>query len=272
MAQRCWCAKCALGVGLAYQQIAKSINDFSYATNRACIIHETAFQENTMAQKSSPPEEHAFAGVCTNLDIPAIIHDPLRAYVTLLMKWNASMNLVGARTWQSCVENLVLDSVYVAQFLRTLALSDEHHTWDFGAGAGLPGIPLRMLWEHGHYTMVEAREKRALFLQTVLAQVPLARSSVFAGRVEHFFSVAPTPAYMVISRAFMPWAQLVTLVEGAQENGHINNDARIIFLALDDAPEAALQAMGWYVECSYQYFVNNKARYLWSVRRVTGGR
>ncbi len=217
--------------------------------------------------------EPLWAPLCTPLAVPEQVLEPLRTYVSLLMKWNASMNLVGSRSWQSCVQNLLVDSFHVAQFLEALPLPEAPHSWDLGAGAGLPGVPLRMVWDAGHYTLVEAREKRALFLQTVLAHIPLTRTHVFTGRAEHFFSKAAAPAHVIISRAFMPWAELLRFLEAPFTQGHIHTDARVVFLALESAPEGALRDMGWAVERTQTYCVHKgagqeDARWLWSVQRA----
>ena len=46
-----------------------------------------------------------------------------------------------------------------------MPLPESPETWDLGAGAGIPGIPLRLVWDSGTFTLVEVREKRVLFLE-----------------------------------------------------------------------------------------------------------
>ena len=99
--------------------------------------------------------------------------DSLRVYLEMLLKWNKSMNLIGPATWREIVDTLFLDSFHLAGVLDKLPLPEKPEIWDFGAGAGLPGVPLRMIWKNGQYTMVEVREKRALFLQNVLSTCKL---------------------------------------------------------------------------------------------------
>ncbi len=190
--------------------------------------------------------------------------EPLASYLMLLMRWNKVMNLVGARHWQECMTNLIVDSFHLAEFLRSLPLetSDDFHTLDLGAGAGLPGIPLRMVWQEGQYHLIEVREKRALFLSNVLAQIPLPRTHVFRGRAEDFFAEAKQPAHMIVSRAFMPWAQMLELVSPA-----LIDQGRVIFLTLEPAPQEAIQELGFKVEAEYKYKVHGDLRYFWSVQK-----
>lgn len=146
------------------------------------------------------------------LPIPVRALRPLAAYLTELIRWNSVMNLVGARDWREALLNLAGDSFHLAVFLTDLPLPDAPLHWDLGSGAGLPGIPLRMVWEKGDYWLVEAREKRALFLSRMLCSLHLPRTHVHRGRVEQFFETQPRKADCVISRAFMPPETLLPLL------------------------------------------------------------
>ncbi len=181
------------------------------------------------------------------------------------------MNLVGTSRWQDCLNTLIVDSVYLAEFLQALPLPEECKTWDLGAGAGLPGIPLRMLWQDGDYYLVEVREKRALFLENTLAdlqnvQLPLVNTHVFHGKVEEFIAQnSHRPPDMLVSRAFMPWVKLLQLAEPTLKPG-----GRVIFLANEAAPYKILPALGgvsWSVEKEAKYKVGENIRYIWCIQK-----
>lgn len=141
---------------------------------------------------------------------------PLAGYLGLLIQWNRVMNLVGTRTAEDTFFTLVVDSLHLGRFLREdVEYSAAPCCWDLGSGAGLPGLPLRMIWQEGDYWLVEAREKRALFLSTVLAKYPLPGTHVFRGRAEAFMAGPPArTADLIVSRAFMPWPGVLELVKG----------------------------------------------------------
>ena len=161
-----------------------------------------------------PPAPEALAGCArqAGLTIPEQALQPLGIYLTELIRWNSVMNLVGAHDWREALTNLAGDSFHLAAFLADLPLPEAPLHWDLGSGAGLPGIPLRMVWERGDYWLVEAREKRALFLSRMLCSLRLPRTHVHRGRVEHFFGTQPRGADCVISRAFMPPETLLPLL------------------------------------------------------------
>lgn len=181
--------------------------------------------------------------------------EALAGYLTLLMQWNSVINLVGAKHWREALENLVLDSFYLAGFLKTdilprLPASPE--TWDFGSGAGLPGIPLRILWQEGEYWMVEAREKRSIFLSTVLARHPLPGTKVFCGRAEAFMQ--DKKANLLVSRAFMPWKDLLRFVRG-----HLQPGGVVVFLSLEELHAGAELPWQEVSRCAYE--VRGEKRY-----------
>lgn len=183
----------------------------------------------------------------------------LAGYLALLTKWNKAMNLVGTRSWEETLDTLIVDSFHLAEFLPGLGLPAEPASFDLGAGAGLPGIPLRLLWRDGEYTLVETREKRALFMRTVLAAVDLGRTTVFQGRAEDFFQQSGQ-ADLIISRAFMPWRELLDFVSGALAPG-----GRIVFLTLTPAP-AELPAP-WKPVAQTEYAAAGTKRYFWCFTR-----
>lgn len=201
--------------------------------------------------------------------------EKLAVYLELLMRWNRAMNLVGAHSWVEILERLVLDSFELARFLnrevppeRTESVLGQDaeaafpSCWDLGAGAGLPGIPLRIVWERGEYWFVEAREKRALFLSTVLARISLPGTHVFRGRAEAF--MPGRQADLVLSRAFMPWREVLALVRN-----HIAPGGRVILLtreAIDaDELDTGVPETDWRMTASGAYQIGPDTRRLYAL-------
>lgn len=164
------------------------------------------------------PTEQDIDRVLQKADLPRFTPPVLKQlgiYLGLLMKWNKAINLVGARNWQTALTTLAADSFFLDRFLSSLALPPEPEIWDLGAGAGLPGIPLRIIRQDGTYRMIEAREKRALFIVNALALLKLPGTFAHQARVETFFQNPPDAkqAQIIISRAFKPWLEVLELVK-----------------------------------------------------------
>lgn len=204
------------------------------------------------------------------LPVPEPALAPLGQYLTMLCRWNAAMNLVGVRNWREALVDLAGDSFYLARFLDGLPLPAAPLCWDLGAGAGLPGIPLRMVFRRGSYWLVEVREKRALFLSQAVAALELPQTQVYRGRAQDFFEQQSRRADLILSRAFMPWQELLPLLEP-----QLAPDGLVIILARQEAP--ALPP-GWERLACEAYEVRRLARsagaaapvrrWFWAVRRT----
>ena len=189
-------------------------------------------------------------------------------YAGMLAAWNEAINLTGAGTPADILEQLIPDSFELAAFLSSGPLADAAgpdgpRVWDLGAGAGLPGIPLRMVWERGDYTLVEVREKRALFLANALAQLELPRTAVWRGPAERLFEERPHGADIILSRAFMPWEKLPDFCAPGLAPGGV----LVIFGA---GPCGGLPAP-WRLLTERAYTVGGSRRWLWALRAASGG-
>lgn len=194
----------------------------------------------------------------------------LSQYVTLLLKWNRSMNLVGRSDWPGVFRDLAADSLHLAEFLKGLGLPEAPLSLDLGAGAGLPGIPLRVLWPEGDYVLVEVREKRAIFLSQTVGALKLPQTFVVHGRAEAVLAELPKlklsrpgdRADLVVSRAFMPWPQLLPLAAALLGAG-----GRLVVLANDPPPavQGADMGAGFRLETSLEYPADGRSRYFWSL-------
>ena len=106
--------------------------------------------------------------------------DLFSRYLALLIKWQRSHRLIGSSDEMWIVEHLFLDSLL---FLRLLP-STARSLADIGSGAGLPGVPIRIVRSDAEVTLVESRRRRASFLSAVVRELPLARTHVVADRIE----------------------------------------------------------------------------------------
>jgi 16S rRNA (guanine527-N7)-methyltransferase len=106
--------------------------------------------------------------------------DAFVRYLSLLTTWQRVHRLVGSIEPQWLIENVILDSLL---FLRLLP-TDVYSTADLGSGAGIPGIPLKIVRPEMKVTLIESRERRASFLSTVVRELGLRECRVVALRAE----------------------------------------------------------------------------------------
>lgn len=123
----------------------------------------------------------------------------LEAYATLLLKWNARINLVAASTLPELRERHIEDS---AQLFDRLPAATKIVA-DLGSGAGFPGLVLACLAQtEGRATrfhLIESDGRKAVFLQEAIRVMELINASVHLSRVEQVGNLA---ADVVTARAF----------------------------------------------------------------------
>lgn len=182
----------------------------------------------------------------------------LQVYLELLLKWNRVINLVGRSDWKFILNDLILDSFFLGSFLsRAVPGNNGRTVLDLGAGAGLPGIPLRLVWKHGLYYLIESRIKRAAFMKQALVAMNIKDTFVLNTRVQ---DIDPEilPAALIISRAFMPWPELLPIANAMLEkNG--------MLMILSSKKFKGQDLPGFKMAETMEYRVNDKKRYFWAL-------
>ena len=219
-----------------------------------------------MTPSTIEPADVARLCAGAGFDLPGKAPEGLALYLTMLCQWNAAMNLTGLHTWQDICRDLVCDSFHLARFLDSLDLPEHPLTWDLGAGAGLPGIPLRLVWQRGQYYMVEVRAKRALFMSSVLARLHAPETHVFRGSVQDFFPGQPHGANLIVSRAFMPWPELCGLTLP-----HLDAQGILLVMANEAPPAQTDVPAPWRVVAHHEYAAAGKTRWFWALAPQRGG-
>ena len=112
----------------------------------------------------------------------------ISAYLDLLLKWNAKINLTAIRDPEQIVQRHFGESLFaareIAEKLRSSQGLSGQILIDVGSGAGFPGIPIKMWASDLHVILVEARQKKATFLREVARSLALDGLEVLSDRAE----------------------------------------------------------------------------------------
>jgi 16S rRNA (guanine527-N7)-methyltransferase len=130
-------------------------------------------------------------------------------YLSLLLEWNEKFNLTAITDPREVIIQHFLDSVSV---LKLALIQDGASVLDMGSGAGFPGIPLKIMLPGIRLTMVDAVQKKTVFLQEVIRYLDLNQSEAIHARAEDLGKAErQREAYdLVVSRAV---AELRVLLE-----------------------------------------------------------
>lgn len=125
------------------------------------------------------------------------------AFIEQLARWNKTFNLTGIRSEQDMVRQHLMDSFSIAPYVTGMRILDV------GSGAGLPGLPLAILYPDKNFILLDSNGKKTRFMTQVVIDLGLSNVQVVQSRVEEYR--AP-PFDQVLCRAFAPLATIVKKV------------------------------------------------------------
>ncbi len=133
-------------------------------------------------------------------------------YYQELVDWNQRMNLTAITDYEEVQVKHFLDSLTVTLALKQ-SIDSSIRLIDIGTGAGLPGLPLKILFPNIKLVLLDSTTKKAAFLHHLKQKLGLDNVEIVVGRAEE---VAHLSQYrqqfdIVLSRAVAPLPTLVEL-------------------------------------------------------------
>jgi len=109
------------------------------------------------------------------LALTATERQRLLAYMALIQRWTKVYNLTAVRNTGEMFTHHLLDCLAVVTPLRRgtgRAGEGALRVLDVGSGAGLPGIPLALMWPHVSVALMDSNHKKAAFLRQAIIEQP----------------------------------------------------------------------------------------------------
>lgn len=144
--------------------------------------------------------------VKSNLLLTEKQYKKLWQYHTLLREKNAAYDLTRIYQFDSMVQKHYIDSILPVGLLGGRLPSP---LLDIGTGAGLPGIPLKIVRPDTHIILSEGRHRRVRFLHEVIEALDLKGIEIHEGKI---YASYDRPAAGVITRAVEPIASTLARV------------------------------------------------------------
>jgi len=130
-------------------------------------------------------------------------------YAQMLRDWSQRMNLVAPSTLNDIENRHIADSAQLVEYLPK-----DVEIFDFGSGAGFPGVVLAILgWR---VVCIESIGKKVAFLNAVREKLCLDNLTIYHGRLEDFLTknVQKSREIIVTARAFAPLIKILDYVRG----------------------------------------------------------
>ena len=107
-------------------------------------------------------------------------------YLELLVQWNQKINLTSLKTPQEIIIKHFLDSISCIKAINKYIDTEGISVIDVGAGAGFPGMPIKIICPSIRLFLLEARKKKTIFLEKVTEEMNFQQVKILKGRAETF--------------------------------------------------------------------------------------
>lgn len=118
-----------------------------------------------------------------NIKLTKLQKEQLHQYFELLINWNQKINLTSIVDKKEVYLKHYYDS---ATIVKIIDLNRPYSLCDIGSGAGFPGIILKILFPNLKITLVDALNKRIIFLQEVIRELNLKDIQAIHSRAEEY--------------------------------------------------------------------------------------
>jgi 16S rRNA (guanine527-N7)-methyltransferase len=118
----------------------------------------------------------------------------LGIFLDELIRWNAKINLTGLKSRERIIHELLLDCFVPIPFLPQKA-----RVLDVGAGAGFPGLVMKICNPSLRVSLLEPKGKKAAFLRHVARLCGLGRIQVIQARAQSKAEELASEGYEVVT-------------------------------------------------------------------------
>ncbi len=119
-----------------------------------------------------------------NVQISSEQLEQFRQYMQVLQRANEQVNLTAITDEAGIIEKHFIDSLSILNIVSPKTFGHPISMIDVGAGAGFPGVPLKLLFPNIHLTLVDSVQKKVKFLSEISGVLGLKDTTCIALRAE----------------------------------------------------------------------------------------
>lgn len=177
-----------------------------------------------------------------------------KIYLELLQTWNKNINLTAIQETLAIIQYHFYDSLSASRYI---SLNEIASVADIGAGAGFPGLPLKIMYPHIKLFLIEVNQKKVKFLQTVIDQLALSDVHIYFQDWRTFLRTTSYPIDLFVARASL---QISDMFRIFRSSSPYNNALLAYWASSHWKPENAEQNS--YVVHQWSYQVDSRVRKL----------
>ena len=175
------------------------------------------------------------------------------SYYKLLVFYNKQFNLTAIVDEQKIIADHFEDSLALVKYYD---LKKIKSICDIGAGAGFPGLPLKIFFSNLHLYLIEVNHKKINFLNEVARQLSLYSVETIDLDWRNFLRTTKYDIGLFVSRASLQPEELLRFIK---PSSFYKNATLVYWAAKDWIPSEKVRP---YIEKDISYTIKNKQRRL----------
>lgn len=179
------------------------------------------------------------------MSLDAAKKEKLQQYISLLLKWNAKINLIAKSTIEDVWVRHIEDSLQMVEHIP----ADTKTLIDIGSGGGLPAIPLAIATGIPVH-MVESDKRKSAFLRQALRELGL-EGKVYDSRIEEANLTNIVEPAIITARALSELKNICNWVNSLVANNNLNDYALLLLKGENVSRETISAKESWELDLKF---------------------